>query len=115
MNDDELFELTYNEITGEFEDTIPKDDSGLTYNWETDEFEDSRIYKDGEVPDYLLTSCISPPQEMLDLLRGVTEKMISSYKTKKAKAIRIIQEYEDNGVYLTREQKIQLFQNIINE
>lgn len=95
MNDDELFELTYNEITGEFD------------------FEDS-LETQEEYEDRLDAIFQTPPQSMEEVLARVTEDMCRRYKAEK-KAMRIIQECEDNGVYLTREQKIQLFQNIINE
>lgn len=94
MNDEDLFELTYNEVTGDFE-----------YPHKIhDEFEDR-----------LDAIFHTPPQSMEELLAGVTNDMCKRYNAKKEKALRIIQECEDNGVILTREQKIQLFRKVINE
>ena len=94
MNDDDLFELTYNEVTGDFE-----------YPHKTHD----------ELEDRLDAIFQTPPQSMEELLAGVTNDMCKRYNAKKEKALRIIQECEDNGVILTREQKIQLFKKVINE
>ena len=114
MNDNDLFDLVYNGRTGDFENPKVKGESELTFNWETGEFEDSNVYKEGEVPSYLLTSCITPPQEFSDLIGGVVNEIARGYNRKKEEALRIIRECEDNGVHLTEEQKIELFNNVIN-
>ncbi len=80
MNNDNFSNLTYNEITGEFEDLEFKDEFDLDYNWETGEFEDSKVYKEGEVPDYLLASHIAPPQEFVDLISGVAGEILRRAK-----------------------------------
>ena len=114
MNDNDLFDLVYNGRTGDFENPKVKGESELTFNWETGEFEDSNVYKEGEVPSYLLTSCITPPQEFSDLIGGVVNEIARGYNRKKEEAFRIIRECENNGVKLTEEQKIELFKNVIN-
>ena len=94
MNDDDLFELTYNETTGDFE-----------YPHKTHD----------ELEDRLDAIFQTPPQSMEELIAGVTNDMLGRYKAKKEKAMRFIQECKDKGINLTREQKIQLFQKVINE
>ena len=94
MNDDDLFELTYNETTGDFE-----------YPHKTHD----------ELEDRLDAIFQTPPQSMEEVLARVTDDMCKRYNAKKEKALRNIHECEDNGVILTREQKIQLFRKIINK
>ena len=104
MNDNDWSDLVFNERTGDFENPKAKDKSELIYNWETGEFEDPNDYKEGEVPSFLLTSCIKPPQDFVDLIGDIAAGIASSYLEQKKKALDTIQfiEHRKHGCAFNR-------------
>lgn len=103
MNSDDLFEPTFNDEAGEFEDSWIEEDANLFYNPITGEFES---YDEKEISN----------EEILRAMydsRSASESL-GAIMSGGSKAFRIIQECENSGIYLTEEQKTKLFDIIFN-
>ena len=93
MNDNDLFDLVYNGRTGDFEYFCAKgkDEHGI-------------------VTDSLFST---PPQSLEELIGGVANEIARRYNEKKEEALDAIRFYERIGLHLTKEEKIELFKEII--
>lgn len=95
MNDSDLFDLVYNERSGDFETSQAKERDGFD------------IVLDSLFP--------TPPQRIEELIGGVAKHVSDRYLEKREKGLRIIRECEANGIMLTREQKEELFNKLFDE
>ena len=112
MEDNDWFDLAYNERTGDFENCNAKSESELIYNCETDEYEDPNNYEEGEVPSFLLASYIAPPKELSDLIADTARHVVDRYRKMREESI---QECEADGIQLTSEQIEDLFDKRFDE
>ena len=86
MDDNDWFDLAYNERTGDFENCKANSESELIYN--------------GEVPSFLLASYRAPPKELSDLIADTARHVVDRYRKMREETI---QECEADGIQLTSE------------
>lgn len=103
MNSDDLFEPTFNDETGEFEDSWIEEDDNLFFNPITGEFES---YDEKEISSEEILRAIYDSHSALETLGAIMRRQ--------SEAFRIIQECEKSGINLTEEQKSKLFDIIFN-